>query len=398
MGSGDTRKKQLKLAMIGLRGIPHTYGGGEEFINHLGPGLADRGHKVTVFCRSSEFPDDREKYYRGVRRVFLPTVDHKFAGQFIHASLATMRSLLGYDVIYVHTLPSAPHTLLPWLLRRKIVVNTDGLDWERSKWGRVARTYFKTGARISVLTGQALVSDSLEMQRYYDDVFHRGSVFIPYGANIDSSRDPDAVRQYGLEPGGYYLIASRLVPENNADVIVEAFNRIKTDRVLAIAGGANYKDPWIDKLKRNAGPNVKFLGHVADQDHVKELHCNCFAYLHGHSVGGTNPSLLKALGYGNCVVALNVNFNREVLQDSRGNMYGIMFDDAKDLQQKLQQLEDNPSLAEDLRGRAPERIRRAYRWDQVIDAYERLFLACANTKGRVQETPASEKFYDRTDF
>ena len=147
MPNNGTGKKSLRLAMIGLRGIPHTYGGGEEFIKYLGPALADRGHKVTVYCRSAEFREDRAPYYQGVRRVFLPTIDHKVAGQFIHASLAMLRSLRGFNVIYVHTLPSAPHSLLPWLLRRKVVINTDGLDWERSKWGGAARRYFKLGAR-----------------------------------------------------------------------------------------------------------------------------------------------------------------------------------------------------------------------------------------------------------
>jgi len=394
MASNGNKKRGLKLAMIGLRGIPHTYGGGEEFIKYLAPALVQRGHEVTVFCRSSSYKDDRERYYQGVRRIFLPTIEHKVAGQFVHAAVATMRSLWGYDVIYVHTLPSAPHTLLPWLLRRKIVINTDGLDWERSKWGRAARRYFKLGARISVLTGQALVSDSLQMQKYYEEHFKRGSVFIPYGAEIEGSTNPDAVREYGLEPGGYYLIASRLVPENNADMIVEAFNGLKSDRILAIAGDANYKSDWVDKLKASAGPRVKFLGHVGDAGHVKELHCNCFAYLHGHSVGGTNPSLLKALGYGNCVVALDVAFNREVMQDAAGEMYGAMFKDAKDLRQQLQRLEEHPEEAAALRTKAPERIRRAYTWEQVTDAYEKLFLACAKSGERIEENATTPRFYD----
>ena len=245
-----------------------------------------------------------------------------------------------------------------------------------------------------MLTGQALVSDSLEMQKYYEEHFKRGSVFIPYGANIESSEHPEILAQYGLKPYQYYLIASRFVPENNADMIIDAYNRIRTDRPLVVAGGANYASPWVDKLKTNAGPNVRFLGHVSDPDHVKELHCNSFAYLHGHSVGGTNPSLLKALGYGNCVVALNVPFNLEVLRDTAGTMYGIMFDNAKDLQAKLQQLEDNPSLADEYRRKAPERIRRAYTWDQVTDAYEKLFLACDAGDGRIEEHAGGERFYD----
>ena len=327
-----------------------------------------------------------------MHRVFLPTIEHKVLGQFIHASFATLRSLRGYDVIYVHTLPSAPHTLVPWALRKKVVVNTDGLDWERSKWGRAAKQYFKTGARISVTTGQALVSDSLQMQVFYQERFNRGSVFIPYGAEIQESTNPDVVRQYGLEPGQYYLIASRMVPENNSDMIVDAFNRLETNRVLAIAGDANYQDAWVEQLKANAGPRIKFLGHVGDQDHVKELHCNAYAYLHGHSVGGTNPSLLKALGCGNCIVAFNVPFNTEVLRDSQGTMYAVMFDDADDLLRQLQMLEAHPEFAAELRKRAPDRIRNVYSWPKVIDAYEKLFLASASSKHPIEEAARRRTF------
>ena len=164
-----------------------------------------------------------------------------------------------------------------------------------------------------------------------------------------------------------------MVPENNADLIVDAFNRIKTDKVLAIAGNANYKSDFVDRLKQMAGPRVKFLGHVGSVDHVRELHCNSYAYVHGHMLGGTNPALLKALGYGNMVLALNTPFNQEVVQN-----YGILFDkDAEDLRAKLQYVEDHPKVASEYRRRAPDRIREAYTWEHIADQYEELFLELA---------------------
>jgi glycosyltransferase involved in cell wall biosynthesis len=164
-----------------------------------------------------------------------------------------------------------------------------------------------------------------------------------------------------------------MVPENNADLIVNAFNRIKTGKTLAIAGNANYKSDFVHKLKEIAGPNVKFLGHIGNADHVKELHCNCYAYVHGHMMGGTNPALVKALGYGNMVLALNTLFNEEVVQD-----YGILFDmTIDDLQKKMQYIEDHPAIAAEYRRRAPDRIREAYTWDHIVDQYEELFLELA---------------------
>jgi len=148
---------------------------------------------------------------------------------------------------------------------------------------------------------------------------------------------------------------------------------MKTSKVLAIAGNANYKSDFVEKLKRTAGPNVKFLGHVGSVDHVRELHCNCYAYVHGHMMGGTNPALVKALGFGNMVIALNTLFNQEVVQD-----YGILFEkNAADLQEKLQYIEDHPSVAVEYRRRAPDRIREAYTWDHITDQYEELFLQLA---------------------
>src|SRR5207244_5157673 len=123
--------------------------------------------------------------------------------------------------------------------------------------------------------------------------FNTPSACIAYGGNIAHSTQPEIVRQYGLEPGAYYLIASRLVPENNAAMIVEGFQRSSTRRLLAVAGDANYRSRFVDELKASAGERVRFLGHVDDAEHVKELHCNAYAYIHGHMMGGTNPALLK---------------------------------------------------------------------------------------------------------
>src|SRR5258708_17609213 len=161
-----------------------------------------------------------------------------------------------------------------------------------------------------------------------------------------------------------------MVPENNADLIVRAFERVRTSRILAIAGDANYRSAFVDRLKQTRDGRVRFIGHIGSADDVRELHCNAYAYVHGHSLGGTNPSLLTALGCGNCVLALNTRFNEEVMQD-----YGILFErDATDLARKLQHIEDHPEQAAEYRLWAPERIREAYTWEKITEQYEELFL------------------------
>lgn len=363
----------MRISVTGVRGIPHTYGGGDEFIRHVGPLLAARGHEVIVYCRAGLFAD-RSPYFERVRRVFLPTIEHKWAGQMIHATLAMLDNALRRpDVTYIHTLPSAIHGLIPWALRQPLVVNVDGIDWERDKWGRVGKAYLKLAARVAVRTADAIVSDAKEIQRIYREEFGRDSTFIAYGAEIVTSKNPAVLSEYGLEPGGYYLVACRLVPENNIDLIVRAFERVRTSRQLVIAGGANYESDWFRSLRSTQDARVRFLGHVADWEHVRELHCNCYAYVHGHSLGGTNPALLKALGAGNCVVAYNSPYNAEVLAG-----HGVLFEkDVGDARDKLQYVEDHPDVAAELRRRAPERIREAYTWEHIADEYERLFQKVA---------------------
>src|SRR5258708_20397964 len=151
------------------------------------------------------------------------------------------------------------------------------------------------------------------MRKLYREGFGPPSACIAYGANIEGSSNPEILKQYGLEPGNYYLIASRLVPENNAALIVEGFQKSATRRVLAIAGDANYKAKFIEDLKATSGDRVRFLGHVSRIHHVKELHSRAYPYIPCHMMGGTNPALLKALGFGNCILSQDNPFNAEVL-------------------------------------------------------------------------------------
>lgn len=360
----------LRIALFGSRGIPHTYGGAEAFLEELAPRLAERGHHVTVYCRSSLFRNQPARY-RGVDLVYLPSVETKIWGTPTH-TLACMLHVLAHpvDVFLVLNIVNGFHCLLPRLFGRTFAINVDGLDWKRGKWGRLARKYFYWNAKwIGKICPEGVITDATEMQRVYQEEFGTRSSCIAYGANIESSEQPEIVRQYGLEPFQYYLIASRMVSENNPDLIVRAFERLKTKKLLAVAGGVNYRSEFVRRLRQTRDPRVRFLGHVGDAVHIKELHCNAYAYLHGHSLGGTNPSLLKALGYSNCILALNTPFNREVLDG-----YGIMFEhDVDDLVRQLQAIENDPAMAEEYRRHAPERIRQAYTWEKITDQYEEFF-------------------------
>ena len=366
-------RRPLRLAIFGGRGIPSTYSGYETFFGELAPRLVERGHDVIVYCRRSLFKE-RPPTYRGVRLIYTPSIETKNLGTLSH-SLTCMLDVLWRkrDVILVANVANAFHCVLARLFRQPCALNVDGVEWKRGKWGRLGKGYFRAGAKWSgKILPRGVVTDAYAMRRLYLEEFGTPSVCIAYGANIESSTDPGVVRRYGLEPGGYYLIASRLVPENNAAMIVEGFQKAKTPRVLAIAGDANYKSDFITDLKANAGERVRFLGHVDSVEHVKELHCNAYAYIHGHMSGGTNPALLKALGYSNCVLAHANEFNAEVLGG-----HGLLFHDADELAAQIEKIEREPQIAEELRRHAPDRIREAYTWEHVTDQYEELFYQLA---------------------
>ena len=375
------QRRKLRIALLGSRGIPHTYSGYEGLMGELAPRLAARGHEVIVYCRRSLFKE-RPASYKNVRLIYLPSIQTKSLGTPTH-TLACVLDLLfrRVDVALMVNIANAFHCVIPRLFGKRIAINVDGMDWKRDKWGRFAKAYFYQNAKyVGRICGKGVITDAYEMRRIYLEEFKTPSACIAYGANIETSSNPGIVRNYGLEPFEYYLIASRLVPENNPDLIVKAFERTRSHRMLAIAGGANYKSEFVERLRQTRDPRVRFLGHVDNEEHVKELHCNAYAYVHGHSMGGTNPSLLKALGCGNCVLALRTPFNQEALQD-----YGIFFEcDTNDLAARWQSIDDNPQVAGDYRRRAPERIRQAYTWKKITDQYEELFLQLA-----AGENPAS---------
>ncbi|HWH58326.1 MAG TPA: glycosyltransferase [Terriglobales bacterium] len=375
---GQIHSRKLRLAIFGARGIPSTYSGTETFFIELAPRLVERGHEVIIYCRRSLFRE-RPTHYKGVRLIYLPSIETKNVGTFTH-TLACMIDVLfrNVDAMLVTNVANSLHCIIPRIFRQNCAINVDGVEWKRGKWGRLGKWYFRFNARMcGKILPKGIITDAYAMRKLYLREFNTPSACIAYGGNIEQSVNPEVVRRYGLEPDNYYLIASRLVPENNAALIVEGFKKAPTRKVLAIAGDANYRSEYITDLKANAGDRVRFLGHVDSIEDIKELHCNCYAYIHGHMMGGTNPALLKALGFGNCVLAHDNAFNAEVLD---GNGYGLLFRDADELAAKIQLIEEHPDVARDYRRKAPERIRNVYNWERIVDQYEELFYQLAAGK------------------
>lgn len=363
----------MKIALIGARGIPDHYASAEQLVRHLGAYLVSRGHEFTVYCHAYRF-DDRAAKWNGVRRIFVPTVrDSKYFTQPVHALLSAADTLRrDFDLVQIQFLNNAFQSLIPRLFGRKIVTNVNGQIWDDPKWPRPLRhLFFKSAARVAMGVSEQIITDAIGIADIYRSWYGRESAIIEYGAEIRGSREPGRIAKYGLEPGDYYFVAARMVPSNSADMIVDAFNRSGSRKQLVLAGGQAFGSAWFERLKAAAGPRVRFLGPVADQDDLEELYCNAYAYLHGATLGGINSALLRPLGCGIGALALDTVYNREVLEMRDGRLCGMLWRlDAMDLSGKIRQLDADPDLARELGVRGRQRIAEAFTWDRIGRQYE----------------------------
>jgi glycosyltransferase involved in cell wall biosynthesis len=357
----------MKIAIMGTRGVPASYGGFETFAEQLSTRLAERGHDVTVYGRS-HFVDPKLRSYKGVRVVVLPTVRHKYFDTVVHTGVSALHGLTQrYDVVLVCNGANAPFAWLPRLRGAKVAINVDGIERQRKKWNALGRLYYRLCERLSTIVPDEVISDAAVIERYYREHYGRASTMIPYGAPVGRCPMPDVVRSLGLEPERYVLYVSRLEPENNAHKVIEAFEGVRTDLQLAIVGDAPYATAYIARLKSTRDPRVRFLGFVFGEGY-RALQQSAYAYVQATEVGGTHPALVEAMGYGNCVLAYGTPENREVLGDA-----GFIFDGVEGLRARLQQLADQPELRPPAQEAAMRRARERYSWDSVTARYEELF-------------------------
>jgi exopolysaccharide biosynthesis WecB/TagA/CpsF family protein len=354
----------MRIAIMGIRGVPANYGGFETFAEQLGRRLVSRGHDVTVYGRDTSVPSDIQRYF-GMRIVRLPAPRAKYFETVVHTLFAAFHALTQhYDVIYVCNAANVPAVMVLRAFKRRIVLNVDGLEWKRKKWNALGRAYYRLCAWTAAQLPVHVVTDALVIQAYYRDVYHRHTDYFPYGTDLEPVPDDGLLARLGLEPGRYVLYVSRLEPENNAHVLVEGYGAVRTDLPLAIVGDAPYSDEYIASLHRRADPRVRFLGAIYGSGY-KILRSHAAAYVQATEVGGTHPALVEAMGFGNTIVANEVPEHRETLADA-----GLYYEGAQQLAAQLQRVLDDPALARSLAARAQERARDLYGWDGITDRYE----------------------------
>jgi glycosyltransferase involved in cell wall biosynthesis len=367
-----TRPKE-KVAFLGTRGIPASYSGFETFVEQLGVRLAQRGWDVTVFNRYPFVPR-RERTYRGVRIIRLRTVQRKSLDTLVHTFLSCLcLPFVRPDVAYFCGVGNAIFCLLAKAFGIPSVINVDGEDWARKKWSGFAVKWLKWSEGWACRFADVVIADSRAIQQRYSEVYHRETVFIPYGANIRLEKGGTAtLEKFGLQPGRYLLFVGRLVPENRAELLIKVFNTLETPLKLVIVGDAPYAGAYKRELQELAGPNVVFTGY-AFGDAYAELSQHCLFYVLASGINGTRPVLLDQMGFGNCVVVRNTASNAEVVGDA-----AITFEDTDEsasLRATLLRLMGDPQLVEDYRQRAVERVRANYDWEKITDEYAVLFRA-----------------------
>jgi len=377
----------MRIAILGTRGIPANYGGFETFAEQISTRLVARGHEVTVYCRA-HYTSPRQLEYQGVRLKVLPTIRHKYFDTIVHGFLSAVHAAGGrYDAALICNAANSPFAPILRLARTPVAINVDGLEHKRKKWNWLGRKYYLATERLATILPNETVTDARVIQDYYWANYRAQSTMIAYGAEIERRPDP-SVRRWRVEPNRYVLYVSRLEPENNAHLVIEAFKKVRTAHRLLIVGDAPYAREYINDLKALArrDKRIIFTGFVFGADY-RALQQNAYCYVHATEVGGTHPALLEAMGFGNCVLTLAAPENIEAIGDA-----GIAYSDESDLAEKLQRVLRDGSLVHSYRQRAQTRVRENYDWDYVVTQYERLFAGMAGQAESLgAETPADEE-------
>ncbi len=363
-------QKPLKIALMGTRGVPASYSGFETCVEQLGSRLAVRGHEVTVYARKHHISYDKPTY-RNMKLVKLPTIPNKYLDTIVHTALSSIHGLFqGYDIVLYFIAGNSLVAWIPRLAGQKTIINVDGLDWKREKWPELAKKYIRFAEKLSGVTTNAVISDSRVVQRYYQDVYHIPTTYIAYGAELPKREPGETLQRLGLKPRNYVLYVGRLVPENCAHHLVEAWQGLDTNMKCVIVGDAPYAEDYKAKLRAYHDPRVVMPGYIFGEGYW-ELASNAYAFALTSGVGGTHPALVESMAFGNCVIVHDTPENRETIGDA-----GLFYDGkigAESLRSVLQQLLTDPMLVEDYRIKAAARASRIFSWEAVTDAYEALF-------------------------
>jgi len=361
----------MKIAILGTRGVPANYGGFETFAEECAARLVSRGHQVTVYGRS-HYVRKSLGSYRGIDLVVLPSLRSKYLDTVTHTFLSVIHALRRrFDAILICNAANSVYAWLPRVFGTPVALNVDGIERLRLKWSVLGRAYYHLCEYLSTILPNVIVTDARVIERYYRERYGAGSIYIPYGAITDKPDGSATLEELGLRARGYFLYVSRLEPENNAHLVVRAFERVDTTRRLVVVGDAPYAKDYIRTVKSTGDARILFPGAIYGRGY-RELMANALCYIHATEVGGAHPALLEAMGQGNLIIVNGTPENTEVLGDC-----GLVYrkNDAGDLARLLQEVAGCPEKFDGLREAALNRATAEYSWDAIVSRYEQLFAS-----------------------
>ena len=361
----------MRIALIGSRGIPACYGGYETLMEELAPRLVERGHQVTVYCRSHYTPKDL-RLYRGVELVVLPTLRTKHLDTPVHTFLSCLHaSQRDFHAALVVNGANVPFVPLLQAAEIRVALHVDGIERRRAKWGTFGRSVYAISEKLAVQVPDVLITDAEVVRQYYLRARGVDSTVITYGVEPLHEDPGETMAKLGLEPRGYFLYVSRFEPENNPHRVCEAYRQVPGDLPLVMVGGAPYAADFVRGFTENADPRIIFPGPIYGRGY-RELLSHSLAYIHATEVGGTHPALVEAMGYGNAVLVNDTPENREVGGDA-----AVYFEAGEPgtLTTALQELvsmqaESRAEMAMQAGQRAGDR----FNWSMVVDQYESVLV------------------------
>jgi len=362
----------MNIAMLGTRGIPASYSGFETCVEQLSKRLVERGHQVTVYCRSNHI-EYQDSHYFGIRLIKLPTIRNKYLDTLFHSFISSVHALSqDYDICLYFIAGNSPVTWIPRLTGSKTILNVDGLDWKRDKWPWIAKKYSQLAEYFAAHLPNRYLTDSTVVQRYYQERFNSKPIFIPYGSEVENLPPGELMKKYQLEPEQYILFVGRLVPENNIHHLVQAFKEIDANMKCVIVGDAAYAEEYKEYLHNLADSDQRiiFTGYIFGEGYY-ELGSNAYMFIETSGVGGTHPAVVEAMAFGNCVIVNNTPENLETIGEAGFSYEGKK--GASSLLEKLNILLSDSDLVHEYRNRARLRAKLNYSWESVTDQYEDLF-------------------------
>jgi glycosyltransferase involved in cell wall biosynthesis len=362
-------KKAIRIAILGSRGIPAKYGGFETFAEELSIRLARLGFEVDVFCEADESkPAER---YKGVGLIHVKRYRLGPLTTLLFDAICLWQARKGFDFVYMLGYGAGLFAFIPRIWGTRVWINMDGIEWARSKWGFLARQWFKMMEWAAFRVANRVIADAEAIQSHLLSRHGRRPEcdVIAYGAYpVQEEPDRAILGEWELESRGYFLVVCRLEPENHVLEIIQGFASSRTDRCLIIVGDHRHPGQYVEKLLSVKDERIRFIGTVFDKRKLTCLRFHCLAYFHGHSVGGTNPSLLEAMGCGNLVIAHDNSFNREVLGGS-----GLFFKNGQSIPAVIRQVESQGFESEPFRIGSRKTVEERYSWDLISHQYSEAF-------------------------